>query len=347
MFFLNMFEKNHNCALDYLIIFIYSFSNLLYIYFLFSALEKHQYNADNQHYKYNVMIKSMTGFGKAQADTGDKRIIIEIKSLNSKQADVAMRLPGSYNSKEVEIRSLLAGRLKRGKIYCAINTENHGTEAPVEINKSLALKYIEELKEIRNNAGLSDENTDYIAVVSRFPEVIVNKTEEVDEEEFKTVMKILSLALDDIDKFRMQEGALLEKDFRKRIDIITGLLQKITPLEENRILKVRERLENELSKFAEKINVDKNRFEQELVFYLEKLDITEEKIRLSKHCDYFLETLTAAGDEKGKKLGFVLQEIGREINTIGSKANDAGIQKIVVQMKDELEKIKEQMMNIL
>lgn len=288
----------------------------------------------------------MTGYGKASGAGETKTITVEIKTLNSKQADVSLRLPNAYSRKEMALRSLLASRLKRGKIYCQINIENRGAEPPVSINKELAVRYIDELNEISRLAGVG-QSPDLIAIAARLPEVIVNKEEDVSKEEFETVKNIVGKALDDVDVFRADEGEHLAGDFRTRIKSILHLLESIKPYEESRLEKIRERLTAEMSKFSEKINVDENRFEQELIFYLEKLDITEEKIRLAKHCNYFAATLEEDGEEKGKKLGFVLQEIGREINTIGSKANDASIQKIVVQMKDELEKIKEQMMNIL
>lgn len=292
------------------------------------------------------MIKSMTGFGKASGTYGDKEISVEIKTLNSKQADITVRLPNAYSQKEIDIRSLLSKRLRRGKIYCQINIENHNAELPVAINTDLALRYIEELQTIEKQAGIS-HSSDLIAVVSRMPDVVANKAEEVSDEEYEVVKSIIEKAAAALDLFRSGEGELLAKDFAFRINKILELMDSIKAFEDARIVKIRERLETEMMRYSEKLKVDENRFEQELIFYLEKLDITEEKIRLRKHCDYFLQTLNENTEEKGKKLGFVIQEMGREINTIGSKANDAGIQKLVVQMKDEAEKIKEQMMNIL
>ena len=293
------------------------------------------------------MIKSMTGFGKAEKSNAEKKIIVEIKSLNSKQADVSIRMPNEYNQKEIEIRNLLSKNLKRGKIYCQISVENNDGDAPIKINKKLAIKYINELKEIANESDIINSNNDYLAIASRLPEVVSNNNYELSNEEFSDLTETIRLALKEIDSFRKEEGNILARDFVERIALILDKLNKIKPFEEARIIKVREKLETALGNYGEKLNVDTNRFEQELIFYLEKLDITEEKIRLKKHCDYFLATLENNEAEKGKKLGFVAQEIGREINTIGSKANHAEIQKIVIQMKDELEKIKEQMMNIL
>ena len=293
------------------------------------------------------MIKSMTGFGKAEKSNAEKKIVVEIKSLNSKQADVSIRMPNEYNQKEIEIRNLLSKNLKRGKIYCQISVDNNGGDAPVKINKKLAVNYINELKEIANESSITNSDIDYLAIASRLPEVVSNNFHEVSDDEFSALTDTIRLALKEIDFFRQEEGNILAHDFTERIAIILGKLDQIKPYEEARIIKVREKLEIALGNYSEKLNVDANRFEQELIFYLEKLDITEEKIRLRKHCDYFLSTLKNDEAEKGKKLGFVAQEIGREINTIGSKANHAEIQKIVIQMKDELEKIKEQMMNIL
>jgi len=293
------------------------------------------------------MIKSMTGFGKAEKSNANKKIVVEIKSLNSKQADVSIRMPNEYNQKEIEIRNILAKNLKRGKIYCQISVENNGGEAPVKINKKLAVNYISELQDIAKKSDIQNTQIDYLAIATRLPEVVSSNMEDISKEEFSILTQTIGLALNKIDEFRQHEGEILAEDFRKRIAKILDMLNQIKPYEEERIVRIREKLESEFSSYSEKLNVDTNRFEQELIFYLEKFDITEEKIRLKKHCDYFLDTLENDEGEKGKKLGFVAQEIGREVNTIGSKANHTGIQKFVIQMKDELEKIKEQLMNIL
>jgi len=293
------------------------------------------------------MIKSMTGFGKAEKSNAEKKIVVEIKSLNSKQADVSIRMPNEYGQKEIAIRNKVAKNLKRGKIYCQISVENKSGDSPVKINKKLAGNYIKELQDIAKKSDLANSNIDYIAIATRLPEVVTNNLEEVSDKELAILMEAIELALIEINNFRQEEGDVLAVDFKKRIGKILNMLNDIKPYEEERIVRIREKLETELSKYSEKLNVDTNRFEQELIFYLEKFDITEEKIRLRKHCDYFMTTLENNDNEKGKKLGFVAQEIGREVNTIGSKANHAEIQKIVIQMKDELEKIKEQMMNIL
>ncbi|OIP00793.1 MAG: YicC family protein [Bacteroidetes bacterium CG2_30_33_31] len=292
------------------------------------------------------MIKSMTGFGKAEFLNSEKRISVEIKSLNSKQADIGIRMPNIYNEKEIEIRSLITKELGRGKIYLQINVENLGNIPPVEINKALAIRYIDELKEIENLCGIGNK-TDYISVISRMPDIVKSKNDTLGEDEFKTLIDILKIAIKNADTFRIEEGDILYHDFKNRINIILNLLEDIIPYENDRITKIRERIESELNNFSDDISIDKNRFEQELIFYLEKLDVTEEKVRLKKHCEYFMQTIDNDDIEKGKLLAFISQEIGREINTLGSKANDSNIQKIVVQMKDELEKIKEQMLNIL
>ena len=293
------------------------------------------------------MIKSMTGFGKAEMSNVEKKIVVEVKSLNSKQADVSIRMPNEYNQKEIEIRNILAKNLKRGKIYCQISVENKGGDPPVKINKKLAVNYINELQDIAKKSDIQNTQIDYLAIAARLPEVVYNNMEEISKEEFSILLQAINLAFIEIDNFRQHEGEILAEDFRDRISKILNMLNHIKPYEEERIVRIREKLETEFANYSEKLNVDANRFEQELIFYLEKFDITEEKIRLKKHCDYFLDTLENEESEKGKKLGFVAQEIGREINTIGSKANHTEIQKSVIQMKDELEKIKEQMMNIL
>jgi len=289
----------------------------------------------------------MTGFGKAEKSNSDIKIVVEIKSLNSKQADISIRMPNEYNQKEIEIRNMLAKNLKRGKVFCLISAENKGGDVPIKINKKLAVNYINELQDIAKKSDISDSSIDYLSIATRLPEVVSNNTDEISKEEYSILIKAIKLALNEIDDFRQHEGEILAHDFRERITNILEMLNQIIPFEEERINRIREKLEMEFSNYNEKLKVDPNRFEQELIFYLEKFDITEEKIRLKKHCDYFMATLENGDGEKGKKLGFVAQELGREINTIGSKANHAEIQKIVIQMKDELEKIKEQMMNIL
>ena len=291
------------------------------------------------------MLYSMTGYGKAELELPGKKISIEIKTLNSKQIDLNVRLPYVYNEKELELRSLLSGRLERGKIAFFMNSEAVGEYGSYSINKELAAQYLNELKEVARQSGA--ETDGLLAAVTRLPDVVKQSDESIDESEWRQIKQAVETAVDKVEAFRLQEGETLEKDFRKRIANILELLQEVAPFEEGRIERMKKRLNKELLKSLDEGKIDRNRFEQELIFYLEKFDITEEKVRLKKHCDYFLETLDSKQKSKGKKLGFILQEIGREINTLGSKSNEQNMQKIVVQMKDELEKIKEQSLNIL
>jgi uncharacterized protein (TIGR00255 family) len=291
-------------------------------------------------------VKSMTGYGRAEKNYQDKRIIVEIKSLNSKQNDLLVKLPSIYSELEIDIRNVIGSRLKRGKIYCQINIEYNENSKRLNINKPLVVSYINELREIIKLSEFH-ENSDLLSIAMRLPDVVSTDSQKLSANEISIVNEIVIEALNLIDLFRAEEGEILANDFLKRIEIIATLLTEIQPFEDGRLTKIRERIENELINFGTKINIDQNRLEQELIFYLEKLDITEEKIRLTKHLEYFSNTLNDKEEEKGKKLAFVIQEIGREINTLGSKANDAAMQKLVVQMKDELEKIKEQLLNIL
>ncbi|MCD4745206.1 MAG: YicC family protein [Bacteroidales bacterium] len=290
------------------------------------------------------MIKSMTGFGKAECDLADKKIIVEIKTLNSKLADISLRIPEIYKEKEIEIRYLLASKIQRGKIDFNIFIENCNY-VNYTLNKTLAKKYYNELKLL--SFELEEHNfSDFLPILIKMPEVLIPEKKQFDEEEWKHVILTIERAIKQLDVFRIYEGKLLEDDFKQRILLIVQLLEKIEPYEIQRIDKLKEQIKKDLDKWFKNEKVDKNRFEQELIYYIGKMDFTEEKVRLKKHCDFFIVTM----DEplsNGKKLGFISQEIGREINTLGSKANDANIQKIIVQMKDELEKIKEQLFNIL
>ncbi len=287
----------------------------------------------------------MTGYGKAILEFSDKKITIEIKTLNSKQIDINTRIPSIYREKELEMRSLISSQLQRGKIDFNIYLENTGESTNYTINKSLAKAYYEELKELAYEINQQHYNS-YLPVVIKMPEVLRPEIEELQEEEWKKIEKSIIDALIQVDEFRTGEGKTLEKDFIKRITKIRNLRNDIKPFEKKRIDTLRERMKKNLNEINDDTQYDKNRFEQELLYYIEKLDITEEKVRLKNHCDYFLDTLNEPVS-MGKKLTFISQEIGREINTLGSKANDVDIQKIVVQMKDELEKIKEQLFNIL
>ena len=294
------------------------------------------------------MIKSMTGYGKAVLDITGRKLTVEIKTLNSKQLDLNMKIPGYFREKEWEVRAVLTQRFERGKIDFFIGTEVTGEMLSYSINRSLAGKYHQELKIL---AGELQEGCpeDMLSLVLKMPDVMQTSRDELSEHDWKSISEAISDAISQADTFRISEGKVLEEDIENRVHGILQLLDSIEPYERMRITELRERMLRDFSKYAGDFNgsaPDQNRFEQELIYYLEKLDITEEKVRLLKHCQYFLETLREAVSQ-GKKLGFIAQEMGREINTIGSKASDADIQKIVVQMKDELEKIKEQLGNIL
>jgi len=283
----------------------------------------------------------MTGFGKKVLQLPGKKITIEIKSLNSKSADINLRLPSLYRSKEGVIRQHLAKTLSRGKIDCSIYSEVTGIESAPQINETLAQGYLMQLKKL---ADSTNSTGDLIGAVMRMPDVLQSAESELSEQEWEILEGGLIECLELIGNFRSDEGARLKEDIDMRLKNISDGLEAIIPMEEERTQRIKDKLMRGLEQL--KVEVDQDRFEQELIYYLEKLDVTEEKVRLRAHLDYF-EELMLAGDEAGKKLGFVSQEIGREINTLGSKANHAGMQKIVVGMKDELEKIKEQVLNIL
>jgi len=295
------------------------------------------------------MIKSMTGYGKTTVDITGRKLTIEIKTLNSKQFDLNLKTPGYFREKELEVRNLLMQQLDRGKIDFYITTEVTGEMMNYSINHDLAKKYYAELNLLQGELK-EPVMESMLPLVLKMPDVMQTSRDEMTETDWIIIVNGISEAISMVDHFRMNEGSVLESDFRKRVDIILNLLQKIEPFEKNRMQEIRERMYRDFASLASAdLNgsaPDKNRFEQEVIYYLEKLDFTEEKVRLKKHCDYFLETLDEPVSP-GKKLGFITQEMGREINTLGSKASDASIQRIVVQMKDELEKIKEQLGNIL
>jgi uncharacterized protein (TIGR00255 family) len=291
------------------------------------------------------MIRSMTGFGKCQVDLAGKMITVEIRSLNSKQLDLNFRAPSVYREKEMITRSQIAQRLERGKVDVNINAESKNDQPVMTLNKSIALYYFEQLKDLASSIPETRE-TDMLSILVRMPDVLKSEKEEFSEEEWVIINQALESALDDVDKFRINEGAVLHKDIVFRIGRICDLLTSVEPLESLRVANIRAKFEMRLQEISQDKSYDQNRLEQELIYYFEKLDITEEKIRLKKHCDYFILAMDEM-ESPGKKLGFITQEIGREINTLGSKANDAQMQMIVVQMKDELEKIKEQLANIL
>lgn len=285
------------------------------------------------------MIQSMTGFGKSVLQLPSKKITIEIKSLNSKSLDLNARIPGQYREKELMLRNLIAKSLVRGKVDFSLYVEVTGEETTASVNPAVVKNYMEQLRQISNI-----EDAELLKMAIRMPDTMKTEREEIDESEFLEIEKTLILALTEINSFRTDEGNALEKDLLFRVSNIAQLLQDIIAMDPDRIEGVRERLRKGVADLQEK--VDENRFEQELVYYIEKFDITEEKVRLENHLSYFLETINSS-DSNGRKLGFISQEMGREINTIGSKSNYAPMQQLVVQMKDELEKIKEQLLNVL
>ncbi|WP_423126667.1 YicC/YloC family endoribonuclease [Gaoshiqia sp. Z1-71] len=291
------------------------------------------------------MIKSMTGYGKAEFESGNKKITLELKSLNSKQLDINSRLPMLYREKDIVIRKEISEKLLRGKIDFSLYIENLGTESNSVINENIVTAYFNQLSSIQKNLGLPVSEK-IMQSVMRLPDAVKTVYEEPDEQEWENIFAQIRSVIRALDQFRIQEGKALENDIRANIADIQQLLTQVTPFEEQRIENVKARILDGLNEINLNGNMDKNRFEQELIYYLEKLDMNEEKVRLINHCDYFLETLESSQDV-GKKLGFIAQEIGREINTIGSKANESNIQRIVVQMKDSLERIKEQLLNVL
>ncbi|SHJ50327.1 TIGR00255 family protein [Tangfeifania diversioriginum] len=293
------------------------------------------------------MIKSMTGFGRAEFEVNNKKITLEIKSLNSKQIDINTRIPSLYREKEIEIRKELSEKLVRGKIDLTIYLENHGEESNSKINEPILKSYFGHLKKINDDLKLLTDNSTLHAAL-RLPDVVKTEYETLDEEEWQVILENIREAIQQIIEFRLQEGKALENDISENVNSISELLQKIGPFETQRIETVKSRLNDSLGKSNMTENVDKNRFEQELIYYLDKMDMNEEKVRLENHCSYFLETLNQDSQSaNGKKLAFISQEMGREINTIGSKAYESNIQRVVVEMKDHLERIKEQLLNVL
>ena len=282
----------------------------------------------------------MTGYGKSVLQLPTKKISIELKSLNSKSLDLNARMPSMYRAKELSIRKLIASQLVRGKVDFSLYVEITGEDTSSKINKTVVQEYIKQLKDVINTG----EETEYLKMAIRLPDALATERDEIDEDEWSTIASEIDKALKNIVIYRKDEGAILKQDFENRIATLRDLLNQVIAMDPDRIDGVRARLDKGIADIKEK--VDENRFEQELVYYIEKFDITEEKVRLDNHLDYFTSSLNSE-DSNGKKLGFISQEIGREINTIGSKSNYAPMQKLVVQMKDELEKIKEQLLNVL
>ena len=290
------------------------------------------------------MVKSMTGFGKGEAALQNKKITVEIRSLNSKQLDLGLRLPAVYRQSEYEIRDIIARTIQRGKVDVFVTVESQDVETPARINKEVFREYLRQMTDTLAFAGIDADYDAIVPVIMRLPEVVSTETESISDEEHAALIAATEAAAARLDAFRMQEGAILIADLLGRVDRIESYKEEVVPFEKARTETIKARILDNLEKLQ--ADVDRNRLEQEMIFYLEKLDITEEKVRLANHCRYFREV--AAGEEgAGRKLGFIAQEMGREINTMGSKANESNIQILVVKMKDELEKIKEQVLNIL
>lgn len=285
------------------------------------------------------MIYSMTGYGKSVLQLPTKKITIELKSLNSKSLDLNARMPSIYREKELSIRKLLADKLVRGKVDFSIYVEATAEDTSTQINTPVVKQYIAQLSQV-----VKGDDIELLKMAVRFPDALNTVREEIDENEWKTIEEGVKKAVTDINNYRLNEGKVLEQDFNNRVKTISKILDQVIEMDPERVEGVRERLHKGVSDLKEKY--DENRFEQELVYYIEKFDITEEKVRLKNHLNYFIESLNT-NESNGKKLGFISQEMGREINTIGSKSNYAPMQQLVVQMKDELEKIKEQLLNVL
>lgn len=287
----------------------------------------------------------MTGFGRAESSFGENQVLVEIKSLNGKQFDMNLKMPPLLKSFEFDIRNLVAGKLQRGSVDCSITLKMNGASRPVAINPDLIRFYYQNISGLA--AELNLDTSQVLGALLKLPEVVTPQTEVLDEESWKVVLSTIEAAANDVLVHRQEEGCVLKADIESRIKHIIRLAEKIALLAPQRQIRLKESIERKLEEWVGKDNIDANRLEQELIYYIEKIDISEEQVRLNNHCDYFFSILAEPDTSKGKKLGFILQEIGREINTTGSKANDAEIQQSVVLMKDELEKAKEQVLNIL
>ena len=290
------------------------------------------------------MIKSMTGFGKGEALCENRKFRVELRSLNSKQLDLSIKLPSKYRAAEAEVRNIITRELQRGKVDCYVSFESSVAETSSHINPEAFKAYAEELRKVCADNGIATDGGVLLQSVLRMPDVVTSEEREVSEGEIAAIIEATRLAAKELDSFRVQEGAILIADLLKRIDLIEQYRHEVEPFETARVETIKNRIRENIEKMQ--LEVDNNRLEQEMIFYIEKLDITEEKVRLDNHCNYFREV---ARDEEapGRKLGFIAQELGREINTMGSKSNEANMQRLVVKMKDELEKIKEQVLNIL
>ena len=290
------------------------------------------------------MVKSMTGFGKGEAALRNKKITVEIRSLNSKQLDLSLRLPAVYRQSEYELRNVIARTIQRGKVDVFVSVESQSVETSARINREVFREYLRQMNDTLSFSGIDAGYDAILPVIMRLPDVVATEAEAISEEEHAALLAAVEAAAAHLDAFREQEGAILIADLLRRVELIEQYKTEVVPFEKARTETVKARILDNLSKLA--VDVDRNRLEQEMIFYLEKLDITEEKVRLTNHCNYFRE-VASSEEGAGRKLGFIAQEMGREINTMGSKANEPNIQILVVKMKDELEKIKEQVLNIL
>ena len=290
------------------------------------------------------MIKSMTGFGKGEVSLPSKKITVEVRSLNSKQLDLSVRIPGIYRQKEFDLRSIASAAIQRGKADITVTVENTVVSTSAKLNKEIFNDYMRQVNDALAYSGVSADYDAIVPAVLRMPEVVSAQVESLTEEESAALEQALGLALEQFNAFREQEGATLIADLLRRIDLIEEYKRQVEPFEAQRAETIKNRIRENLAQL--KVDIDTNRLEQEMIFYIEKLDITEEKVRLANHCNYFRE-VAASEEAVGRKLGFIAQEMGREINTLGSKSNEANMQILVVKMKDELEKIKEQVLNIL
>lgn len=291
------------------------------------------------------MLLSMTGYGRATGVFQDKTITVEIRSLNSKYTDLRLKLPNSYKEKEIVLRKLITERAERGKIDLTIDIKSNEGDDEYSLNQGLFKKYYLELSRLREELGM--DNGDLMQAILKLPNVVMADEATVHEAEWQAVRNTVEEALAKFMNFRQEEGQAMGKDLELRIENISTYLESLSPYEKERVNKLRNRLQQNLNEYLGRENVDENRYEQEVLFYLEKIDITEEKVRLSQHCKFFLEQLQSKGNQKGRKLSFISQEMGREINTLGAKAYSSNIQRIVVKMKEDLEKIKEQVANLV
>lgn len=293
------------------------------------------------------MTRSMTGFGKAEVMVNGKKIVVEVKSLNSKQLDIsALKMPMIYKEKELEIRNKLSQSIVRGKVDFYVSVEKDANNSAPTINRDVFKSYLEQISSITSELDMPMQSEPLVQTILRLPDIFNAQADDISDDEWASLLQCVDMAIANLNAFRDQEGKITEQDLVSKVNSIGELLQQVAPFEGERIDTIKNRITENLEKIGNDASIDKNRFEQELIYYMEKFDINEERVRLTNHCKYFIDTLND-DEPAGRKLGFIAQEMGREINTLGSKANHAEIQKIVVRMKDELEKIKEQLLNVL